>query len=117
VNRAKRKGTGWETTLVEFLRANGAPHAERRAQGGTKDRGDIAGIPGLVIEAKAEKAVNLAGWIAEAEVERVNDGSDVAVVWAKRVRKAGAADGYIVMTPECLVRLLVEAGYLAATTD
>lgn len=112
MNPSKRKGTSWESVVVDHLRANGAPHAERRALAGSADRGDVTGIPGVVVECKAERAVTLAGWLAEAETERVNDGADVAVVWAKRVGKAGAGDGYIVMTPAVLLHLLAEAGYL-----
>jgi len=50
MSAARAKGTAWETAIVGYLRGRGAPHAERRALNGSNDRGDIAGIPGLVIE-------------------------------------------------------------------
>ena len=49
-NKNKKAGTAWETLLCEYAREHGYPYAERRAQGGKNDRGDIAGIPGVVIE-------------------------------------------------------------------
>ena len=60
------------------------PHAERRALNGNQDRGDIAGVPGCVIEAKNAKTINLAGWLDEANLERDNDRADLGVVWFKR---------------------------------
>lgn len=111
MNAAKRKGTAWESAVVAFLREHGWPHAERRALSGARDRGDVAGLPGVVIEAKAAKALDLAGWAAEAEVERVNDGADLAAVWVKRRGKASAGDGYVVLTGAAFAALLAEAGY------
>ena len=61
-NPSKAKGTAWETAVVDYLRANGHPHAERRALSGNTDRGDIAGVPGVVIECKNAKTMALAAW-------------------------------------------------------
>lgn len=113
MSKSRAKGTAWESTIVDYLRANGAPHAERRALAGAKDRGDIAGIPGVVIEAKSAAKIELAAWLDEAEAERVNDGADLAVVWIKRRGKTCAGDGYVTMTGATLIRLLRAAGYLA----
>jgi hypothetical protein len=110
---SKRKGSSWEAAIVDHLRANGAPHAERRLAGSAKDRGDIAGLPGVVIEAKAAVRVELSAWLAEAEAERANDNAALAVVWHKRHGKASAGDGYIAMTPATLLHLLTAAGYMA----
>lgn len=112
MSRNKRVGTAWESEVVRFLRAAGVVHAERRALNGAKDRGDIAGLPGLVIEAKSAARLDLAGWLAEAEAERVNDGAEFGVVWAKRKGRASAGAGYVVMDGATLVRLLRAAGYL-----
>lgn len=49
MSASKRKGTSWESAIVQFLKENGVAHAERRALAGNADRGDIAGIPGVVI--------------------------------------------------------------------
>lgn len=113
MSAAKAKGTKWETAIVDYLRGNGAPHAERRAGSGTKDRGDIAGLIGIVVEAKSHTGLNLAGWLAEAEQERVNAGAELAVVWHKRRGKTSAGDGYVTMSGATFVALLRDAGYMS----
>jgi hypothetical protein len=112
VSRSRDKGTTWETAIINHLRAHGAPHAERRALNGNRDRGDIAGIPGVVIEAKSAARIELAAWVDEAEVERVNDGAGIGVVWFKRRGKTSAGAGFVAMTGDTLLRLLAEAGYI-----
>jgi hypothetical protein len=107
-----KKGPHWEARIVAYLRDNGVPHAERRFMGGSTDRGDIAGIPGVVLEAKNAARTDLAGWVDEAEAERVNDGAALAVVWHHRRGKASPGDGYVTMTGATLVRLLAAAGYI-----
>lgn len=112
MNRSKTKGTLWESEIVRYLKERGVRHAERRALSGNLDRGDIAGIPGVVIEAKNAAAFDLAGWLREAETERLNDLALVGVVWAKRRGHRSAASGYVIMDGETLVDLLQEAGYI-----
>lgn len=112
MSASRRKGTGWESRVVDYLRANGVPQAERRALAGAADRGDVAGLPGVVIECKAEQRITLSEYVDEAEQERANDGASVGVAWVKRRGKASPADGYAVMTGATLVRLLTEAGYI-----
>ena len=116
MSRSRAKGTSWESAIVTYLRANGVPHAERRALNGSRDRGDLAGLPGVVCEAKSAARLELAVWLAEAEAERVNDGADIAFVWHKRRGKTSAADGYVTMTGATLVALLRAAGYIAEQT-
>lgn len=112
MSASKKKGTTWESAIVGYLRDEGVAGAERRALGGTDDRGDIAGIPAVVVEAKSAARIDLAGWCDEAERERINDRADLGVVWAKRVGKTSPADGYAIMTGATLVRLLRAAGYI-----
>lgn len=108
----KQRGTRWETAIVDYLRTVGAPHAERRAKNGAKDRGDLTGVPGLVVEAKSAARTELAAWVDEAEVERRNDNADIGLVWHKRRGKASPADGYVTMTGATAAKLLGLAGYL-----
>lgn len=115
MSASKRKGTAWETQCVDYLRANGVPHAERRTLNGAKDRGDIAGIPGIVIECKNEKSLNISAYVNEAEKEAANDGARIGVAWVKRRGKGSPADAYVVMTGETLLKLLTDAGYIATT--
>lgn len=83
VNKPKQKGTAAESAVVSFLRTVGFPHAERLALQGGKDRGDITGIPGIVVEVKACQEYTFSSWLAEAEVERDNAKADFGFVVAK----------------------------------
>ena len=117
MSRSRAKGTAWESRLVGYLREQGAPYAERRALAGINDRGDVSGIPGLVIEAKCATGMQLAAWVDEAEIERANDNAAIGVVWHHRRGKASPADGYVTMTGATFVHLLRAAGYLSEATD
>jgi hypothetical protein len=109
-NRSKERGTKWESEIVEFL-APLFPHVERRALRGNSDRGDIAGLPGCVIEAKHEARTDLSGWLNEAQTEGRNAAARLAVVWFKRRGKASAGDGYVLMDGHAFAYLLKEAGW------
>lgn len=111
MSRSRAKGTAWESAVVTHLRAHGAPHAERRALNGSKDRGDVAGIPGVVIECKSATRVEMAAWLDEAETERANDRADVGVVWIKRRGKTSPGAGFVVMSGDQFLHLLAAAGY------
>lgn len=111
MSRSKQKGTAWESAIVRHLATEGFPHIERRALNGTQDRGDIAGIPGWVLEAKNCRSMDLAGWVDEAAIEQANDGAEFSAVWHHRRGKATPADGYVTMTGATFTRLLRQAGY------
>jgi len=107
VNASKDKGTKAETAVVRFLQENGHPDAERRALAGTRDRGDIAGMPKLVIEVKAEVRLDLAGWLSEARHEAANAGpGTVPVVWHKRRGRSSPGDWYVTMGGQAFLALL-----------
>jgi hypothetical protein len=103
------KGTQAETAVVRYLQEHGFPYAERRAKTGRYDCGDINVDPSVVIEVKNHKAMDLAGWIDQTEVEREN-GSDalVAVCWHKRPRRGSPGDWYVTMTGAQFAYLLRE---------
>ena len=111
MNRSKIKGTRAETAIVEYLRTNGFPHAERRAMVGALDRGDITGIPGIAIESKDCVQQSLAGWLDEATTERANDKADYGFVWFKRRGKISPGSWFVLMDGQQLVRILAELGY------
>jgi hypothetical protein len=111
VSRSKQRGTAWESALCRYLVDEGFTQVERRALAGTSDRGDLAGIPGWVIEAKNCKRVELASWVDEAAVEQANDGAEFSAVWHHRVGRAHPSAGYVTMTGATFVRLLRAAGY------
>lgn len=108
MSASKRKGTAAESAVVDFLRTSGFTHAERRTLNGAKDRGDIAGLPGVVIEVKNCARQELAAWIAEAELERDNDRASLGVVWHKRRGKGQPADWFVTMSGLQFVALLRE---------
>lgn len=83
VNKPKQKGTAAESAVVSYLHTQGFPHAERLALQGGKDRGDITGIPGIVIEVKAAQQYLFSSWLAETEVERDNAKADYGILVAK----------------------------------
>lgn len=88
--RPKDIGTAAETAVVRALRTLGFPHAERRALAGAQDLGDITGTPGVVWEVKGGQQTRqpsdeqIAAWMAETEVERVNAGAGVGVLVLQR---------------------------------
>lgn len=108
---AKQAGTSWETAIVNTLVDQGWVHAERRRLSGANDKGDIAGIPGLVIEAKNTAKLDLAGFVDEANVERDNANAAHGVAWIKRRGKTSPLHGYVAMDGATFLRLLAEAGY------
>ncbi len=112
-NRASAKAAGrtWESAIVDALIYRGWPHAERRRMAGANDRGDIAGVVGVCIEAKNTKAISLAAFLDEAHMEQRNASARIGVAWIKRRGKASALDGYVVMDGDAFLDLLKEAGY------
>ena len=104
-NPSKKKGTAWETALVEYLKLSGFPYAERRALCGTSDRGDVAGIPGVVLEAKAEKTIALSTYMDEVATEKQNANAQVGAAVIKR-RNRGPGDSYVVMPLSQFVDLI-----------
>jgi hypothetical protein len=104
----KRKGNAWEREVVGYLRDHGHPAAEGAyGAGRPEDVGDIDGVPDFTIEAKAHKALDLAGWITEAERERLAaDERFAAVIAKRRGEPTGAA--YVVMTLNTFARLTAD---------
>ncbi len=107
MSAAKRKGSAWERRLVDFLRANGHPQAERRVTEGRKDRGDVSGIPGWVLEAKNCRVIELGPWMDEARKEALRDGSPCyAVVFPRRNHTT--AEAFAVLPLWLLAQLMRE---------
>lgn len=82
MSRARQKGTLFETTVARWLNSLGFV-VERRALHGNTDRGDIIGLPGWAVEIKNVRTPSYQAWLREAEAERVNSGSEYAVVLHK----------------------------------
>jgi Holliday junction resolvase len=104
----KRKGSQFERDVVAYLRDHGFPDCERAyGAGRPEDIGDIAGVPGVTLECKATKSIDLAGFVDEAERERVNARQPYGVAVVKR-RGKSAADSYVVSTLATFVRLVAD---------
>ena len=106
-NPSKQKGTAWETAVVNWLN-NWWPHVERRTLTGSADKGDIAGLVGVVIECKNHKTHQLAKWTDELNAEMANANADLGVLAIKRHGKAHPQDAYYLITGQTLIRLLEE---------
>ena len=111
MNRSRAKGTSWEQAIADYLRERGWPHAERRAMNGSNDRGDITGLPLVVIEAKNAQTWAVPEWLREAEIERSHDRADLGVVWIKRRMSTSPGAAYVVMDGHTFTELLKKAGY------
>lgn len=111
MSKSKQKGTTAETAVVNWLKSQGRKNVERRSLNGNHDRGDIAGIPSVVIEVKNHARMELAEWVKELEVEIKNDKADTGVVIHKRKGKGEVADWYATMPVSIWYQLLKEAGY------
>ena len=109
MSAARRKGTAAETAVVAYLRDHGWPHAERRALAGAKDRGDIAGIPSVVLEVKNAKTIQLGAWLAELLTEIDNDGADLGWLVIKRRGHTNPRDWYWITTGRYAAQLMKEA--------
>ena len=109
-NPQKRKGSTFELEVARFLEANGFPYAARRFGAGAKlDRGDIDGIPGVVIEVKNHARIVLSEWVDEMRVEQANAGANEGIVVVKRKGKP-VAESYVVTTLAEWARLNGDAG-------
>ena len=90
MNPSKAKGTRGETAVVNYLRANGFPTAERRALAGAADRGDILATVGVILEVKAGTSAQVASptvierWMQQTRAEAINAGVDIAALIVHR---------------------------------
>jgi hypothetical protein len=113
-NPNKAKGTSWETEVTNYL--NQCDLDARRTGSADADKGDIhAGD--WTIEAKAEKVINLPGYLRQVSdaVERRPDGLPwKSAVWVKN-RRHGVKDAYAVMSGEDYRALMVYVESLEAT--
>lgn len=103
-NPSKRKGTAWETACLELVQEL-YPDAIRSPDWGVYDKGDLYGTGPFIIECKAEKRFDLAGYVAEAEVEARNAGKPFGVAFIKAPRHR-AVDGYAVMRIGTYIELM-----------
>jgi len=107
----KRKGSAAELAVAVWLRGKGWIHAERSRAGWQDDRGDIDGLPGVVIEVKNQKRMDIPGWLDELDVEMVNAGAWTGVLVIKRRGSTDPDDWYFVMPGKVWANLLQQVEF------
>ena len=103
----KRKGSAAELAVAKWLRKLGWIHAERSRAGWQDDRGDIDGMPGVCIEVKNEKKIDIPGYLRELEVEIANAQAWTGTVIVKRRGSMNVDDWYAVMPAKIWGELMV----------
>lgn len=107
MSASRAKGTAFETAVVRYLNEHGYPYAERRALAGTNDKGDIAGVPGVMFECKAVRTITLAEFMGQVDVQKANAQAQIGVAVIKR-RQKPIGKAYVVMDLEQFVELIGE---------
>jgi hypothetical protein len=111
MSKSKQKGTAAETAVVNWLLSKGRKHVERRSLNGVNDRGDIAGVPRVVLEVKNCVKMELSAWLKELEVEMINDKADTGVVIHKKKGTTDVGLWYATMPVGVWFKLIEDAGY------
>jgi len=114
-NPQKQKGSAYERSIVEYLRANSFG-VDRTRAGWADDRGDIHGVSSpsghpFVFECKNHVRLNLSGWVSELLTEIDNAGGMAGVLVHKRRGTTDPSQQYATLPFGMLVQLLKEAGY------
>lgn len=97
----KTRGARCETIVCQYLTQELGRPIERRHLSGSFDRGDIAGIPGVVGEIKSGQP-NFSAWLRELAKEMKNDHATQGFIW-------WAPPGYL-QKPESHVMATVDIG-------
>lgn len=105
MSASKQKGTAFETSLLPAFRTV-FPDADRMPLQGASDKGDLRLAKWIALEAKNCARLDLAGWVAEVEAERVNLGALVGAVVHKRKGKTDPFEQYATMKVRDLLVLL-----------
>ena len=122
VNKPKQRGTAAETAFLRFARVNGFPEAVRNPLAGNKDQGDLTLCPKVIVEVKADKALDYPRFMRETEAERVNAGAAVGICAIKPVGLGdkSIANWWVLMasgTYEALEYLAGSGNFMASFLD
>jgi hypothetical protein len=98
------KGTRWRRQVELYLNAAGYETSSRAWMEPGDDITARRGMLELSIEAKDHRALNLAGWVDQAE-RQAPEGA-IPVVVAHRLGKAGVAEAYVVLSGRSFADLL-----------
>ena len=110
---AKAAGSRFEREVADYLAEMLDDRIDRKVATGAKDKGDIANVRlrahRIVVECKNHARTDLAGWIAEAQLEAENDGAALGVVVHKRHNVGAPARQWVTMTLTDFAWLIREA--------
>lgn len=104
----KHRGYATQRHLAEWFARSGWPYAESTGAG--RPGIDITGMPGIAVEAKARRGLNLTGWLKQATNERRN-GLPILIVRPDGFGEKRIAEWPAVLTLADLTELLRQAGY------
>jgi hypothetical protein len=113
----KRKGNAAELAVARWLREWGWLNAERSRSGWHDDRGDIDGLPGVVVEVKNEKRIDIPGYIGELIVEMNNADAWTGVCIVKRRGSVDVDDWYAIMPAYVWAELMTLVDFPSKTQD
>lgn len=111
MGKSQRKGAKFEQACADYLTRNTDCEVIRKRLHGSADEGDLYGLRlgqgKVTVECKDCRKMELAGWVDEAEAERINDGADYAIVIHHRKGKGEKNFGgnYVTMTLDTFVRM------------
>jgi hypothetical protein len=109
MSKSKQKGTLAETAVADYLKQT-FPAVERRTLSGKNDKGDIAGVPGCVVEVKNQRSYKIHEWMKETDTERLNADSDLGILVIKPngVGVSKVSQWWAVVSLETITRLIEE---------
>lgn len=95
---SRRKGSAWEKSLADFFNDNNTflRPTFQAPRWGALDKGDLVNTADFVVQAKAVKAIDLAGFMDDVREQKKNAGARWGVAVVKR-RSHGTGRAYAVM--------------------
>jgi len=113
MSKSKQKGTLAETAVADYLKQT-FPAVERRTLSGKNDKGDIAGVPGCVVEVKNQRSYKIHEWMKETETERINAGADLGILVIKPngVGVAHINHWWAVVSLETITKLIEDSDFV-----
>lgn len=110
---AKAAGADHEIKVTAYLQKHYGDRVFRQTKSGRYDLGDVGGVrtPGgkkIALELKNTAKIDLAGWAAEAEKERVNLGAVAGAVISKRHGVGDIGKQWVHLTLDDFVVILTD---------
>jgi hypothetical protein len=93
----KRKGDLFNRQIIKHLIAEGITDAHRYQDGYHLDRGDVAGIPGIVIQAKNVVQVKWSNWFLNVRLQQVHAASPIGILALKRQGRSDPAEATAIL--------------------